>query len=302
MLLDPKMLLLLPRSLSRIRSVGSRLLATSTTAQAASESKPAVFVLDNATIFPFGVPSNEPSQALFRDTDWVIGDKDCWAILSPSSSPSKSHLLSTILAHTRFHPPSSGSHPILESLPLVARDPQEGPPRLPIVSDIIQLVSFKTRLQGGAFEDYTARYYSIRDEDKLTLRQHLQKSVPYTAEPEEDVILETAKLLEMEDFLELPMVTLSNGQTRRARICKALLAKPELLILEEPYSKFSRTSLLHLVLNNGPRSWSRRCFTNDAIHSSRATPICSSTSGPPCPPTSRSSSILRLPCGSDCSE
>lgn len=234
------MFLLLPRSLGRITCVGSRLLATTSTTQ--SESKSAVFVLDNATIFPFGVPSNEPSQALFQNINWVIGDQDCWAILSPSSSPSKSHLLSTILAHTRFHPPSSGSHPILESLPLVARDPQEGPPRLPIVSDIIQLVSFKTRLRGGAFEDYTARYYSIRDEDKLTLRQHLQQSIPYSAEPEGDVILETARLLEMDDFLELPLVTLSNGQTRRARIMKALLAKPELLILEEPYSKHSRAS------------------------------------------------------------
>jgi ABC-type Mn2+/Zn2+ transport system ATPase subunit len=34
--------------------------------------------------------------------------------------------------------------------------------------------------------------------------------------------------------LDLPLVALSNGQTRRARVVKALLAQPELLLLDEP--------------------------------------------------------------------
>ncbi len=37
-------------------------------------------------------------------------------------------------------------------------------------------------------------------------------------------------------FLDLPLVALSNGQTRRARIVKAILSKPELLLLDEPLS------------------------------------------------------------------
>ena len=45
-----------------------------------------------------------------------------------------------------------------------------------------------------------------------------------------------AKQLQVDHLLDLPLVTLSNGQTRRARILRALLAKPELLILEEPFS------------------------------------------------------------------
>ncbi|KAG6847861.1 hypothetical protein H0H93_005463 [Arthromyces matolae] len=35
-------------------------------------------------------------------------------------------------------------------------------------------------------------------------------------------------------LLDLPLIALSNGQTRRARIIKALLRKPELLLLDEP--------------------------------------------------------------------
>jgi ABC-type molybdate transport system ATPase subunit len=42
--------------------------------------------------------------------------------------------------------------------------------------------------------------------------------------------------LGLKHLLDLPLVALSNGQTRRARIFKALLAQPELLLLNEPLS------------------------------------------------------------------
>jgi len=42
--------------------------------------------------------------------------------------------------------------------------------------------------------------------------------------------------LALKQLLDLPLVALSNGQTRRARIVKALLSKPELLLLDEPFS------------------------------------------------------------------
>lgn len=41
----------------------------------------------------------------------------------------------------------------------------------------------------------------------------------------------------LKPLLNIPMVTLSNGQMRRARIVKAVLKKPELLLLDEPLSK-----------------------------------------------------------------
>ena len=44
--------------------------------------------------------------------------------------------------------------------------------------------------------------------------------------------------LSLRQFLDLPMIALSNGQTRKARIIKAFLERPELLILDEPLSKF----------------------------------------------------------------
>ena len=47
---------------------------------------------------------------------------------------------------------------------------------------------------------------------------------------------ELTEKLGLKQLLDLPLVALSNGQTRRARIVKALLEQPEILLLDEPLS------------------------------------------------------------------
>jgi len=47
---------------------------------------------------------------------------------------------------------------------------------------------------------------------------------------------ELTEKLGLKHLLDLPLVALSNGQTRRARIIKALLEQPEILLLDEPLS------------------------------------------------------------------
>ncbi|ORY75617.1 P-loop containing nucleoside triphosphate hydrolase protein [Leucosporidium creatinivorum] len=220
-----------------------------------STNAPPIFQLTPPNTFPYDSSlSSTPSPSTLHNLSWTIADRDAWAILSPSSSsPSKAHLLSLLRSHIRVHPASAASHPILNSLPPIPRPAEEGGPRNPEVGDIIQFVSFKTRLSTtGEFEDFTARYFHIRDEDKLTVRQHLEQSLPVQvgveAEGEAgDPILETAKLLKIDHLLELPLVTLSNGQTRRARIVRALLTKPELLILEEPFKILSSSSAREML-------------------------------------------------------
>ncbi|KDE05440.1 hypothetical protein MVLG_04234 [Microbotryum lychnidis-dioicae p1A1 Lamole] len=215
-----------------------------------------VISIRNANVFPFGVPSDSPESALFTSLAWTIQDPECWGILCSSSAPSKTHLLDALQAKTRFDPPHAVSYPLLDSLPAVARPQAHGGPRDRSVQDLIGFVSFRTRLdqKTGEFEDYTSRYYAIRDEDKLTLRDHLKNYVPFQEEATREsinrLIEETATSLEMGSYLDLPLVTLSNGQTRRARIMRALLAKPELLIFEEPYTGLdvSSRSLLSGVL------------------------------------------------------
>ncbi|GAA5980025.1 hypothetical protein JCM10908_001503 [Rhodotorula pacifica] len=195
---------------------------------------PPIFKAQGTSVYPFGVPSNDPEHALFRDLEWTVADSDCWAILAPSSSSStRAALLATLRHQVRFDPVGSAGHPILKVLPPVERHAEEGGPRDRTVEDILKLVSFKTRLgHSGDFDDYTARYYSIRDEDKVTVRQHLEEATG----AKQETIERRAEQLEMTRFLDLPLITLSNGQTRRARILRALLAEPELLILEEPFT------------------------------------------------------------------
>lgn len=66
--------------------------------------------------------------------------------------------------------------------------------------------------------------------------------------------------MKLDELLDLPLVTLSNGQTRRARIARALMsgrggACPELLILEEPYSTRPTLTTSRLLTVHLSRSW-----------------------------------------------
>lgn len=129
----------------------------------------------------------------------------------------------------------------------------------PFLSDpsnpsLVSLVSFAHRPQasGEDFYDYTARYGAVREEDKTTLRQSMfPDSIPfrcpdlddgsgpeYATIPSHDEALfsELISKMDLASYLDLPLIALSNGQTRRARVVKAILTRPQLLILDEPLS------------------------------------------------------------------
>ena len=149
----------------------------------------------------------------------------------------------------RINPPPPGGP--LPSLSLSSRP----------INEAVYLVSFAHRLRasGGAFYDYTARYGAVRDEDRVTLRQSMFREesgltkhsiehlfVDKLHHELEDATLriekrarrfeELTEKLGLRQLLDLPLVALSNGQTRRARIVKALLEQPEILLLDEPLS------------------------------------------------------------------
>lgn len=123
----------------------------------------------------------------------------------------------------------------------------------------MSLVSFgnRSRASGGAFYDYSARYGAVREEDKITLRQSMfPESIPddFLLHPDVKRELPPLPMVEQKRFddlaaqmgltelLDLPRIALSNGQTRRARILKAILSKPELLLLDEPTSMLFNTN------------------------------------------------------------
>lgn len=118
----------------------------------------------------------------------------------------------------------------------------------------IAYASFATRRQaivgGGGFYDFTARYGGVREEDRLTLRESLEAAVHEdhgeTSERGLRMLEELTDRLEISKFLDLPLIALSNGQTRRAHIVRQLLKQPRVLLLDEPLSEpgFAAVDLL----------------------------------------------------------
>jgi ABC-type molybdenum transport system ATPase subunit/photorepair protein PhrA len=98
---------------------------------------------------------------------------------------------------------------------------------------------------GGAY--LSARYESRHEAMDFSLEDYLcgltglnegeevlrEKKVP------EEMLRKVVKDLELEAFLGKPVSTLSNGQSRRARIGKALLKAPEMLVLDAPFSMYN---------------------------------------------------------------
>jgi len=119
--------------------------------------------------------------------------------------------------------------------------------------------------------DYSARYGAVWDEDKRTLRETLfpelvekarraQLNLPerlaggiegIEAENQRVLLEWLIEKLDLKELLDLPMITLSNGQTRKARIVKTLVgqlgARPELVLLDEGLSWWNRFRVTHSV-------------------------------------------------------
>ena len=73
-------------------------------------------------------------------------------------------------------------------------------------------------------------------EDRITLRDNL---TPSGRSATSRALFETLTVqMNLTSLLDLPLISLSNGQTRRARIVKAILDNPELLLLDEPLSNY----------------------------------------------------------------
>lgn len=121
----------------------------------------------------------------------------------------------------------------------------------------IQYVGFngdQKQSAGGIRGSYlSARYESRREETDFTLLQYLKDQTSLnTLVQEKNELLEDGSTrpsesdehlnkiirdFQMQELLSMPVSNLSNGQTRRARIAKALLMKPEVLLLDEPFSE-----------------------------------------------------------------
>jgi len=193
---------------------------------------------------PNAVTGSNPE--LFKNLKFILPsfakDKEPqkhWAIIGPSSSGKTTFLQILRGQHVSF-PAKARNYPYLESKEIEKKDPN-----LRIPSRAIQYVGFdgEKGLGGQAPKSayLSSRYESRREDTDFSVLDYLKGNTELNPLQDiglnkvDDTVLERViKDLRLSDLIHMPVSNLSNGQTRRARIAKALISNPELLLLDEP--------------------------------------------------------------------
>ncbi len=184
-----------------------------------SNNSPALICFQNVSI------TRDSGDILFRDLNWAIGENEVWALVGSSGS-GKTTLAETLLGRHRV---VSGvlEWPILSKLRSLGKDVQWP-------SEIVGWVSFKEESRLFSYRDlyYQQRFEFADEANSPTVEAFLKTGL----EVDTTKVHAVATRMGIDHILNISFIKLSNGQTRRTRIARALLRNPELLILDDPFA------------------------------------------------------------------
>ncbi|MGI4737871.1 MAG: ATP-binding cassette domain-containing protein [Janthinobacterium lividum] len=182
-----------------------------------------LLALQNVTV-------RQRQHVLFQDLSLRLEPGQHLALVGPSGA-GKSALLAA-LAGQLLLVGGTASYP---GLAAAARQ-RPAAVGLPGWQQVVSLVGLRAPFRarpGGSDLYYQQRYEATAAEEVPTVREYLQASPP-TAPDAAWTYARVVARLRLESLQDQPLIQLSNGETKRLRLAKALLRNPFLLLLDNP--------------------------------------------------------------------
>lgn len=154
-------------------------------------------------------------KTVFQNLNWTLRPQDNWAIIGKMSM-GKTSFIDLIMGKMTVKE-GSISYPALSDKAMKSKGYFRLAEYVAVVRFNISLINYKQFY-------YQQRYYSTENDEVKTVRDFL-KTI------DENIF----NLLKINELLDLEINKLSNGQTRKMYLAKALLKKPQLLILDNPF-------------------------------------------------------------------